>query len=173
MTEYDDVITPDQAANLYAYLLLRTDLPSLGRGKSQAHAMHAGNHMTHELWVSPLERSHPIDARVRAWHAQGGGFGTTITLGNQGQITLDVIERIVAAANKLELFAGAVRDTSYPYIVDNEILPLIRPELHTRPPKQIRDGWLCCRDEVTAAWLMGDKDDLSTLLARFDLAPND
>ena len=39
---------------LVAYLLVRTDLPSLGRGKAYAHAMHAGNHLTHDLWVTPL-----------------------------------------------------------------------------------------------------------------------
>lgn len=173
MNDVPQMIAPEDAANLYAYLLLRTDLPSLGRGKGAAHGMHAGNHMTHELWVRPLENGEPVDVRTRSWHAQGGGFGTTITLGKAGQITLDVIDRVVSAANTLGLLAGSVRDTSYPYIVDDEILPLIRPELHARPPKRIRDGWLCCRDEVTAAWLMGDKDDLGTLLARFDLAPND
>lgn len=172
MNDTPKAITPE-SASLYAYLLLRTDMPSLGRGKGAAHAMHAGNHMTHELWVRPLLEGRVTDPRVETWHAQGGGFGTTITLGKTGQITLDVIDRVVSAANTLGLLAGAVRDTSYPYIVDDEILPLIRQDVHTRPPKRIRDGWLCCRDEITAAWLMGDKDDLGTLLARFDLASND
>lgn len=172
MNDTPKAITPE-SASLYAYLLLRTDMPSLGRGKGAAHAMHAGNHMTHELWVRPLLEGRVIDPRVETWHAQGGGFGTTITLGREGEVTLDVVHRLVRAAHSLGLLAGKVRDHSYPYVVDTETLPLIRDDVHTLPPRRIRDGWLCCRDEVTAAWLMGDKDELGILLGRFDLAPND
>lgn len=166
-------LTKDQADNLYAYLLLRTDLPSLGRGKSSAHAFHAGNHLTHELWVKPLLRGGSPDPRVKPWHDQGGGFGTAISLGGPGQITGDVLDGVTQAARTLGFLSGVVVDTSYPYIVDNEIKPLIEERHHTRPPKRIRDGWLCCRTETTAGWLLGDKEGLALLLARFDLAPND
>lgn len=161
------------AENLYAYLLMRGDLPSLGRGKTNAHAFHAGNQLTHDLWVVPLLAGKSPDPRVAPWHAQGGGFGTAIALGSPGQITLDVIETVTAAATALGFPAGVVVDTSYPYIVDSEMFALVAEEHHTRAPKRIRDGWLCCRTETTAAWIMGDKDELRVLLARFDLAPND
>lgn len=167
------IMNSEVAENLYGYLLLRTDLPSLGRGKSQAHALHAGNHMTYSIWVRPLLEGKAVDPRVEAWHDQGGGFGTAITLGKAGQVTKDVLLRIIEAAEPLGFLGGLVEDKTYPYIVDDEIKPLIRETIHTKPPQRIRDGWLCCREEITAGWLLGDKTELQILLSRFDLAPND
>mgnify|MGYP000865103022 CR=1 FL=1 len=166
-------MTEQKLDNLYAYLLLRGDLPSMGRGKSQAHAMHAGNAMTHELWVKPLLAGQTVDERTLAWHAQGKGFGVTISLGKDDQVTKDRIERIVAVARSIGLLADTVRDPTYPYFVDDEIFPLLRADVHTEEPKRVRGGWICCRDEITACWIMGDKAELDVLLARFDLAPND
>lgn len=159
--------------NLYAYLLLRTDMPSLGRGKGAAHAMHAGNDMTYRTMVRPLMAGQAVDPRVTAWHAQGATFGTTITLGSEGEITKDVLMRIVEAAEPLGFPAGLVCDTSYPFFMNAEDALVVDRALLTREPKRVKGGWLMCREEITAAWIMGDKDDLSILLARFDLAPND
>lgn len=159
--------------NLYAYLLLRTDMPSLGRGKGAAHAMHAGNDMTYRTMVKPLMAKQEIDPRVIAWHAQGATFGTTIALGSTGEITKDVLLRIVEAAEPLGFPAGLVCDTTYPFFMNAEDAQLVDRNLLTREPKRVKGGWAMCREEITAAWIMGDKDDLTVLLARFDLAPND
>lgn len=166
----DAVERPD---NLYAYLLLRTDMPSLGRGKGDAHAMHAGNDMTYRTMVRPLMAGTPVDPRVTAWHAQGATFGTTITLGSTGEITKDVLLSIVEAAEPLGFHAGLVCDTSYPFFMNAEDGQFVDRSILTREPKRVKGGWMLCREEITAAWIMGDKDDLSILLARFDLAPND
>ena len=161
-----------EKGDLRAYLLLRTDLPSLGRGKAAAQAMHCGNHMTCELWVRPLLEGAQVDERVAEWHAQGGGFGTTIALGREDQVTRDAIDDIVSAATALGFLAGAVVDDSYPYAVDVEMMPLIRHEVHTRPPARTRDGWLCCRRETTGCWVLGHRDGVARLLSGFDLAPS-
>lgn len=164
--ENKNPVTPSRA-----YLLLRTDLPSLGNGKGKAHAMHAGNHMTWELVVKPLSAGKPVDQDVITWHEEGKGFGTTIALGGPGEITLQVLEGLVNAANKLGMKAGAVVDPEYPYHVDSEMLSLIDPKLHSKPPVRTSKGWLCLRKEVTAAWLFGKPEELAILVGRYGLAP--
>lgn len=157
---------------IYAYLLMRTDLPSLGLGKSRAQAMHSGNHLTWELAVKPLKAGLPVPAQVEIWHDQGGGYGTAIALGGNEAVTLQTIQRVVSAAKALGLAAGEIVDETYPYVVDDEIFALLRDEIHTFPPARFPGGWRCCRRETTCAWLLGDKDALNVLLARFSLTPD-
>lgn len=160
-------------ANPYAYLMVRTDLPSLGRGKAYAHSMHAGNHMTWKLAVEPLEAARKPSPLVRFWHSQGGGFGTTAAVGTREQIDLSTLRAVTEAARKLGHDAGLVLDTSYPYEVNAEIYPLISKEVHTRAADRIVTGWRCYREEITTGWVFGEKEDLKVLLARFGLVPND
>ena len=167
-------MTPQITENpIVCYLLLRTDLPSLGRGKAYAHAMHAGNQLTHELCVVPLMENEKIDARVQEWHDQGEGFGMTLAVGGNETVNLEVMETLTDAAKKCGYLAGIVLDKSYPYQVDSEMLPLIEAKWHTLPPRQNRSGWTCFRAEHTAAWVLGPKKDLEVLMARFGLTPND
>ena len=159
--------------DLYAYLLVRNDLPSLGRGKAYAHSMHAGNHMTWQLAVMPLMRNEPIRDDVTRWHDQGGGFGTTAAIGNRGQIDLATLEAVTEAARTLGHQAGIVVDTSYPYEVDVEIYGLLNQTIHTQPADRTADGYRCYRRETTAGWIFGEKKALGVLLKRFGLVPND
>lgn len=166
---------PDKAAagGLYAYLLVRTDLPSLGRGKGHAHSMHAGNHMTWRLAVEPLKRGEPIPDVVSTWHMQGGGFGTTIALGTRNQIDLATLTAVVEAARVLGHKADVIVDRTYPYEVDTEIFALIDPSLHTAPADRIATGYRCYRRETTTAWILGEKNALGLILSRFGLVPNE
>ncbi len=157
---------------LYAYILLRSDMPSMGYGKAIAQAMHAGNHMTHELFVKPLiDGKNPEDMTVQ-WHQQGGGFGTAISLGGPDEITINVITSIAKAAEDLGFMAGIVIDETYPFYVDNETFGRLNSDLHTSEPVRTRDGWHCTCEEKTALWILGNKTDLQVLLARFNLTPN-
>lgn len=159
---------------LYAYCLARTDLPSLGAGKAIAHGMHAGNKMTWDLCVVPLQKGKKIDPDVIEWHNQGAGFGTTIALGRGNEIPLATMEAVVDAVNKLGGKAGIVEDTSYPYLVDNEIVPLMNPEVHALPPVAGPPGQtVCFRVEKTTAYVFGDKAMLKVVLGQFGLYPND
>lgn len=163
---------PDNA-NPYAYLMVRTDLPSLGRGKGYAHSMHAGNQMTWQLAVVPLLAGRKPAPLVTFWHDQGGGFGTTAAVGTRDQIDIGTLRAVTEAARKLGHSSGLVEDGTYPYEVDAETYPLISRDVHTRPADRISGGWRCYRREITTGWVFGEKDDLRVLLARFGLVPND
>ena len=163
----------DQNADpIVCYLLLRTDLESLGRGKAQAHAMHAGNHLTHVLCVKPLLAGGDIDPRVEEW-CEEDGFGTTLSVGGADIVDIEVLEGVVCAAEKCGHMAGLVIDGSYPFQVSDEIHDLLDPRLQTLPARRSRDGWTCFRRETTAGWVLGRKSELGVLMARFGLTPND
>lgn len=159
-------------AQAYAYLLMRTDLDSLGMGKSRAQAMHVGNQMTWRLCVEPLVAGRSIGKDVEAWHREGDGFGTAIAIGGPGQVDKAMLEKVVAQVLEMGMSADTVIDETYPYVVSTEIHDLIAPEVHTRPADRIRDGWRCYRREVTAAWIFGDKAKLELVLDRFSLTPD-
>lgn len=160
--------------DLIGYCLVRTDLPSLGAGKAIAHGMHAGNQMTWLEVVEPLMNGKEPNADVVEWSKMARGFGTTIALGDKNQLDLRTVEAVIAAAKKMGFVADVVVDTSYPYLVDKEIVPLMNPEVHTLPPVPGPDGTMVCfRNEVTTAYVFGDKAELAVLLARFGLYPND
>ena len=162
------------AKDLYAYCLVRTDLPSLGAGKAIAHAMHAGNQMTWREVVQPMQRGEEPNADVIEWHEQAKGFGTTIALGDKNQLNIDTIGDVVDAAKKLGFVADVVLDPTYPYLVDKELVRMIDPKFHTMPPVPGPAGMMVCfRNEVTTAYVFGDKAGLGLLLGRFGLYPND
>ena len=167
--------TPDtapQPERMLAYLMVRTDMPSLGVGKGFAHSMHAGNHLTWKLAVEPLLAGQPIPDDVREWHDQGGGFGTTLSIGGSDQMDKDRMHQVIDAMKALGHPCGIVLDTSYPYHIDSEMLELIDPEVHSLPPQRSGKGWCCFREEETAAWVLGRKSELEVILRQFDLTPN-
>jgi len=163
----------EQDDPVVCYLLMRTDLPSMGRGKSQAHAMHAGNHLTRRLCVAPLTSGEEIDERVTEWHDQGPDFGTTRSVGGGDGIDLDTLQAVTEAARRCGHLSGLVVDVSYPYQVDDEIPSLLDPQRHTLPPRRGRHGWTCFRKETTAGWVLGRKSELVVVMGRFGLTPND
>lgn len=154
-----------------AYYLPRTDLPSLGRGKGLAHSMHAGNDLTWQLVAAPLMSNQKVDEGVLEWHRQGGGFGTTIALGRDNEVSKAVLDQLIDFAKRAGIKCNKVLDTSYPYFVDDEIMGLIDKSVHALPPSRVKGGWVCYRAEVTGAWIFGDKSELEPLLARFGLVP--
>jgi hypothetical protein len=164
------------AKDLYAYCLVRTDLPSLGAGKAIAHGMHAGNQMTWLEVAVPLMKGEAPNEDVILWSNQAKGFGTTIALGDKNQLDLKTVQAVVDAAKKMGFVADVVVDTSYPYLVDKEIVPLMNPAVHSEgyPPIPGPPGFMVCfRKEITTAYVFGDKAELEVLLRRFGLYPND
>lgn len=162
------------AKDLYAYLLVRTDLPSLGAGKAYAHAMHAGNQLTWREVVEPMMAKQKPNADLVEWHGQGKGFGTTIALGAQNQMDLKTVSAVVDAAKELGFIADLVVDPTYPYLVDVELSKLIDPKVNTMDPVPGPRGYMVhFREEVTTAYVFGDKTALKLLMGQFGLAPND
>ena len=161
-------------ANLFAYLLVRTDMTSLGRGKAHAHSMHAGNQMTWREVVLPMRDGKEVNAEVLAWHEQANGFGTTAALGNANEITLDRMKAVVGTAKAMGFVADLVIDPTYPFLVEDELVPLMDPSKFTMPPVYGPKGFkVCFREEVTTAYVFGDKEPLKILLGQFGLVPND
>jgi hypothetical protein len=155
------------------YLLVRTDLPSLGRGKAFAHSHHAGSHLTWTLIAEPLLEGKRPDDMVLEWHRQGGGFGTCAAVGSEGQLPLARIEAVLSAATAIGQKSGLVVDRTYPHLVDEEVFGLLDKTRFTEDPKRVRGGYVFFREEATAGWVLGDKATLEIVLKQFDLVPND
>lgn len=153
---------------LTLYLLVRQDMPSQKFGKGSAQAAHAANQFTDEHIIRPLLNGEAADDDVMEWRQEANGFGTTITLG----CNFNEMNAVVAAATRLGFKANTTIDPEYPYIVDNEIYPLIAEEVHTSPAIPIEDKMVCFRKETTTAYVFGEKDDLTLLMRRFKLLDN-
>lgn len=158
---------------LYCYVMMRTDLSSLGHGKALAHAHHAGSHLTWNLVVEPMLRNEEVHADVLEWHRAAGGFGACLAVGGTDQITLPVLQGVTAAAETLGHRAGLVVDPTYPHIVDPEVFALMDRNLFTMEPRRTRGGYATFRRETTCGWILGEKERLEVILRRFDLVPND
>lgn len=122
----------------YLYILTVTkDMPSMGRGKSVAHAAHAANLFTYQHYVTKTgEDDIPLDDVVE-WHESANGFGTTIAL-DIG--TVDEMVALIAEAKGHECLADVVVDPTYPYMVDAEIVKLIDPTVHSMDPIRLDSG---------------------------------
>ncbi len=133
----------------YLYLLVRTDMESLGRGKSVAQGAHAANAFTWDTIIAPSIKNTTIDPAALEWSREADGFGTTIAFG----ATLREIEETVTLAKALGFKARVVADPEYP-LVDGKTLHLIP-------------------DVVTGAYVFGEKAALEIILRDFALLKND
>lgn len=164
------VVAKVMAEEPYLYILMRTDLPSMGLGKSVAQGAHAANQFTEEHVIHPLMHGRKVDDLVTAWRtATPDGFGTTISLG----VTGDQMRDVVAAAQKLKYASEITVDPTFPYLVDKEIFPLISESVHTEKPVFLKDQVVCFRREESCAYVFGLKSELKILLGQFGLLNND
>lgn len=133
----------------YLYLLVRTDMTSLGRGKSVAQGAHGANAFTWDTIIGPSIAGEAIYVPAIEWSREANGFGTTIALA----ATLSQIEAKVTIAKALGYPARVVADPEYP-LVDGKTLHLIP-------------------DVVTCGYIFGDKTEMSMFLSDLQLLPND
>lgn len=138
---------------------MRTDLPSMNSGKGMAQASHASNKFIHDMSLMSRNEVPLVDellfGQSRLWSSQTDqGFGTVLVLG----CSLVDIESV--SIKNSSYFSGVVVDPTYPYIVNNEIVPFISDRVHTMQPMPCADGTsVCFRCEVTCAYLFGSKND--------------
>jgi len=79
---------------------------------------------------------------------------------------------IFKQANDRDFISELVCDPTYPYIIDNEILPLIDSKVHTLPPEDIgSEKYMCFRKEFTAVYVFGLKSLVGSLVSNFPLHP--
>ena len=152
------------------YVFVNTDLPSMTSGKAQAHSGHAANAFINQCVIKPLRSgSTEIWEPVKEWMAATPfGFGTQINLKGDWD---DVVNTVAAWCENRGM-GELVIDPTYPYIVDAEIVKLIDPRNHTTEPVQLENGkFLCHRNEATAAYMFGYKNELESYVGKFPLHP--
>lgn len=148
------------------YILMRTDLPSMGAGRAAAQASHAANAFIHELGnPDKLNRQ-----EVKDWQRQTKqGFGTAIVVG----VTKDQIEKLFSRAPlKRWIMKGKVYDPDYVILVNQEIADLMHQNydgrfcdftfdyLDPKTGKHRTDGMVAIhRKEMTCAFVFGEAND--------------
>ena len=160
------------------YVAVRNDMNSMNSGKAEAHSGHAANAFVEAAIVGPLlTKGQKPDALAMEWRqATNQGFGTQINL----DANFKQIQTIVEVAKVLGFMAELVVDPSYPYEVSNEIAALIPEEIDSvdkdgnKIPRIYKgDTVVLFRNEVTAAYIFGDKENplLEAVVGRFRLKP--
>lgn len=153
-------------------LAITKGMPSMGRGKAVAHAgAHAANLFAFQHYITPLTNGTPVDQDVVDWHKEGKGFGTSVILdAGTEENMIDIYTRMAVEGIR----TGIVTDNTYPYFTDVEILKLIDPKIHTAEPVILDDGRvLCHREQITAAYAFGPKEELAPFLGSLELLRND
>lgn len=147
-------------ANLYLYILMRNDLPSMGCGRAAAQASHASNAFIHKFG----EREDVVE-----WSNQTPqGFGTAIVLSAShsdiaealnecNDLGIDTIEKVV--------------DPDYVIPISSEIVPFLNQSERITVEQSATDPnkSFIHRSEVTCAYVFGDKERLAPILGRFPL----
>lgn len=151
------------------YVFVNTDLQSMSAGKAQAHSGHAANAFIHQYVVKPLRAGNNVMPIIDEWMAATPfGFGTQINLKGNWRDVVNTVAEWCDTGARGEL----VIDPTYPYIVDAEIVGLIDPRNHTMDPVPLENGKvLCHRNEVTAAYVFGYKDELEEFVGKYPLHP--
>ena len=125
------------------YILMRGDMDSLNPGKAVAQGTHAQSLFDVSMKMAQTEST---QALYDQWLAQGGGFGTAITV----EVTERQLHQVAEFAQRAGYPAGVVLDDSYP-LQDGRTLHLI--PVHT------------------CGYVFGDKEEVEILLRQFDLYP--
>jgi hypothetical protein len=132
---------------IYAYVLMRNDLASLGSGKSCAHAHHAGTRMTYHI------RRHGSRAQkeiLTEWESECDGVGTTIVLACDEETMKWCVARLTNLKDR-GVSVGVWRDTTYP---------------STTP------RGFCLMEMDVCAWVLGPKDLVTTVIGDLPLMTN-
>lgn len=144
--------------DLALYLLVRTDLPSMSWGKSLAQVHHAGVQMSASCAKSSLFLDYLADGE------RGGAilFNTTLALGaTRNEIDI-AFNRVILDKPTINAEFGKVIDPTYPFTVDTEIYHLLlKNHISTFVKHLDNNKTLFTREELTCAWFLGDRNDLT------------
>lgn len=142
------------------YILMRTDLGSMGPGRAAAQASHAANAFWHKYGGTA--------DYIDEWAASTPqGFGTAIVLG----ATIDQITDLHKTALHDKYPTELVTDPDYVISIPTEILPIIVNSAKSKIEQSPMDPnkYLYHRSEVTCAYIFGDKEKLFPLLGSLPL----
>lgn len=140
------------------YILMRTDLPSMGAGRAAAQASHAANAFIHAF--GPESKCPRVE--VREWQRQTKqGFGTAIVLAATGP---QIHYLMAAPPLRNWIMMGKVYDPDYVITVNQEVADLMKQgytpkfckyTFDPRPDKSVAIH----RNEMTCAFVFGEPDD--------------
>ena len=148
--------------NLYLYILMRTDLGSLGPGRAAAQASHA---------ASAFAKKYGLTKDYKDWSSQTPqGFGTAIVLGAD----FNTIGQLHKKAYHQNFATEQIIDPDYVISFSPELMPYIKigqPNDSTYVEKSVTDPnkYLLHREEMTCAYIFGDKEKLVELLGELPL----
>lgn len=138
------------------YVLVRNDLPSMNAGKAMAQVHHAGVQLMSMYPKSPVVQKYITDGISNgACH-----FNTTLVLSATKSQIETALELIPATSllQGIDFECGSVVDPEYPFIVPEEISPLIIPTTTLKKIGEPFNGqvpWV--REELTCAWFLGNR----------------
>ena len=144
----------------YLYILMRTDLPSLGVGRAAAQASHASNAFIHRFGT--------LAAATEWSQSTPQGFGTAIVLGT----TLDELRFLLDKAGNTGFLGEAIIDPDYAISISSELVPFLDKssrnftiEPSATDPKKV----ILHRSETTCGYIFGNKEQLQPLLGDIPL----
>lgn len=139
---------------LYAYILVRNDLPSMTAGKAMAQVHHAGVQMAAKCAEHPIFQAYISEGQA----AGADTFSTTIVL----SASVADIETVIARLHNTECIYGIIVDPSYPFLVDRELSPYLldNPKMTMIKSQTTERQDLFARQELTCAWCLGDRSDI-------------
>lgn len=150
------------------YVIVRTTLQSMNPGKAQAHSGHAACHFMNRV---VMNKKHSLHKQGLEWASQADGFGTQINLKATSDAQIHSALEAVAFSPEYIFTGSYVWDPTYPYWVDKEVYNLLPTSLHTLPAIEGENDMMCFRNDWTAGWFFGTKEDLQPILKDFKLHP--
>ncbi len=136
------------------YILVRTDMESMGRGRAMAQATHASNQFIYECLTQPLFDRKDFDnieyKDILNWQEEANGFGTTIIL---EVFDYEELKELIDNADHQGFPSNLVIDPEY-HIQDGDMYHIVP-------------------DVVTCGYIFGNKDKLKSLLGELKLYEND
>ncbi len=137
-------------SDIVQFILVRTDMESMSRGRIAAQCVHAGNQMV--CHINGLQRDKISSGEVmkyalylQEWEAQTGyGFGTCYVM----DVDEEKLSNVIEEANSKGFLSGTVRDPTYP-VKDGEVIHLV--------------------SVITCGYIFGKKDDIKKLLIKHEI----
>ena len=145
--------------NLYLYILMRTDLPSMGAGRAAAQASHAANAFIHKYGNKDY---------VKEWQKQTTqGFGTAIVLG----VNLKELYNKYNASYR-KFCSEVIIDPDYVVSISSELVPFLNKldsRIKVEQSTVDSNKYVIHREEVTCGYIFGNKEKLVELLGDLPL----
>ena len=132
------------------YIIMRTDMASMGRGRAIAEGSHIANQMVWEHVVCPMMEGGIPNQAIIDWHKEANGFGTAIVLRCKNEVEMNNVHTLAIANGFL---SKIVYDPEY-YVMDG-------------------DYAIRLTDVPVGVYVFGDHLELKPYLGDFEAMPND